>query len=98
MGFWEDVMDREGLAEPRLCSTWRWQGSGTTGSTGSMAAGRIRPRTEPGQRILITPWVIYWTWGIVASMLISQQLFKVILARVCSHVEELPLTPKLLKW
>lgn len=98
MGFWEDLMDREGLTEPWLCSAWRWWGSGTTGSTGSMAAGRIRPRAEPGQTILITPWVIYWTWGIVAFVLISQQLFKVILAGVCSHVEQLPLTPKLVKW
>ena len=97
MGLREDVTDREGLTEPRLRSAQRWQGSGSAGSTGRVAAGRIQPGAEPGQKLLITPWVIYWTWGVVASVLTSQQLFKLMLPGLCNAVEELLLMPKPLK-
>lgn len=46
-------------------------------------SGRIRPGAKPEQMLLVTPWLIYWTWGVVAFMLTSQQL-KLMLDRHCN--------------
>lgn len=67
MGLREDSTGREGLIQPRLRSP-------QLGEHRPSGSGKDPPRAEPGQMLLITPGVISWTQGVVASVLTSQQI------------------------
>jgi len=81
--------DGQGGLGLALASLHRVQDSG---SAGRAAAGRVRLGAELGQTLIITPRVIYWTRGVVAPVLSSPHLFKLMLAGLCNTAEELPLT------